>query len=306
MNVSVMIVTLNRPQDLIVALDSLVRQTHVPKEVLVIDQSDDDKTHSAVLAIQAKYPAHAGMFHYFHLEEKSAVKARNFGMKRATADIVSFLDDDSELCGDYYEKILTYFSKNPSLGGLGGSLIRKDMLSGNKGVLRRFLWKIFLLNPGNGCMTLSGFGYPIYEKPVTKTTRVEMLHGCNMNFRQSVMGKELFDEWFTGYSFREDAEFCYRLSKITEIWVVPDARLYHHESPNNRLDIEKLKKMEIRNYRYVFEKHKKKGWWSWVFFFYSIGGILCIDFLEFLLSGDARKFKKFRAGIQAAFAPQES
>ena len=302
MKISVIIPTLNRPEDLTVALESLVRQTYPPVEVFIVDQSEDARTRQAVEAIQAKHPSQASSFLYIYKKEKSGAWARNEGMDRMTGELVSFLDDDSELCDDYYEKVAGYFEKNPSWGGIGGSLIQEDMMKGMKSVFRSFLWRLFLISKRDGLMTASGFGYPIYERAIHQAVRVEMLHGCNMNFRTSVVGKDRFDEWFVGYSFREDAEFSYRLSRKAELWMVPDARLHHWESPSSRMDVDRLKRMEIRNYHFVFKKHKEKGRFSRFLFFYSLGGLLLIDLMEVLSRRNGSKTKKFKAGLSEAIS----
>ena len=289
MKISVIIPTLNRPQDLTVAMESLMRQTHHPVEILIVDQSEDSRTREAVEAVQAKYPEQAGLFKYFHRTEKSTARARNFGTGNVSGEVVSYLDDDVELMPDYYEKISRYLKDNPSWGGVSGSLIQEDMLRGAKGTLRRFLWKFFLLNNGDGRMTPSGFGYPIYDRPVKHLTRVELFHGCNMSFRRQVLGEERFDEWFVGYSYREDAEFAYRISQKAQLWMVPDARLHHHESTKNRLDYERLKQMEMRNCLYVYKKHRSGRLMSKCLFKYSLTGLLVIDALERLFHPSEEK-----------------
>lgn len=88
--------------------------------------------------------------------------------------------------------------------------------------------------------------------------QVEMLSGCNMNFRKELLGNDKFDEWFTGYSYREDAEFSYRISRKTVLKMIPEARLYHNCSRSNRMNLEDQKILEIKNYYYVYKKHAKK------------------------------------------------
>ena len=297
MKISIIIPTLNRPGDLTVAMESLMRQTFLPEEILIVDQSEDGRTREAVRVIQAKYPAQAGIFKYFHRTEKSTARARNFGTDNAAGDTVSYLDDDVELLPDYYEKIVRYLTDNPSWGGVSGNLIQEDLLKGTKGALRRLLWKFFLLNNDDGRMTPSGFGYPIYDRPVKHCARVEMFHGCNMNFRRQALGDERFDEWFVGYSYREDAEFSYRVSEKAQLWMVPDARLYHHESTKNRLDHERLKHMEMRNCFYVYQKHRSGRFMSKWLFRYSMTGLLVIDALERFFNPSDEKYKKFRASV---------
>ena len=84
--------------------------------------------------------------------------------------------------------------------------------------------------------------------------------------------------------------------------MVPDARLHHWESPSNRLDVDRLKRMEFRNYHYVFAKHREKGFFSRFLFFYSLGGLLLIDLMEAISRRNESKSKKFKAGLSEAFS----
>jgi GT2 family glycosyltransferase len=122
-----------------------------------------------------------------------------------------------------------------------------------------------------------------------------------MNFRASLTKEDQFDEWFVGYSFKEDVDLSYRISRKTRIVMIPDAKLWHYSSPANRLDFERLKKMEAKNHHYVFRKHKDTHLLSGVIFIYSLLGSVGIDLLEFLKDRDPLTFRKFRAGLLAYF-----
>jgi GT2 family glycosyltransferase len=161
--------------------------------------------------------------------------------------------------------------------------------------------RAFLISYFDGRMTHSGFGYPIYEKEIDRVTEVEFLPGCNMNYRRSAMGGERFDEWFTGYSFREDADYAYRIARRSKAIMIPEAKLFHNYSINNRLDFEALKKMETRNYHHVFAKYKGQSAIGRVLFAYSMLGLVLMDFFEFLTSWKTVKFLKFRAAVGSSF-----
>ena len=60
--------------------------------------------------------------------------------------------------------------------------------------------------------------------------------------------------------------------------------------------------MQVRNYYYVFRKHKHKNFFSTVLFFYSLGGLVLMDFLEWLTQRNHEKFLKLKAGVWAALA----
>lgn len=291
---------MNRPDDLKAALGSLMGQTLFPDEVFIVDQSTDERTRQLVTEFQSSYPDKAGRLHYVYQEEKSLVKARNRGLSLVRGDLISFLDDDIVLFEDYYEKIKNYFERMPGLGGLSGNVLLPNGPKGIKWELRKALWAFFLLNDFKGGLTASGFGYPIYECEIPRQMSVQMLPGCNMNFRRSFVGDEIFDEWFKGYSFREDAEFSYRISLKAELIMVPDAKLYHNYSISNRLDAATLKKMEIRNYDYFFRKFKK-GVWAALLFRYSLLGIMMIDLLDVVFRPNGRNAQKFFAAASVFF-----
>lgn len=301
-SVSVIIPTLNRPDDLRAALESIAKQTRFPDEILIVDQSSDDRTRHVIARIQAMRPDMASRFHYVRQEEKSSAKARNRGLDRASGDVLSFLDDDVVLHECYFEKILEFFGKNPEIAALSGNARVTWPWSGWKWALRQAIHRVFLINHYNGRMTASGFGYPIYEREIDRVKEVEMLPGCNMNFRRDRIQKERFDEWFTGYSYREDAEFSYRISRRARTVMIPDARLVHNYSQTGRLSEEELKRMKIRNYTYVFHKFKGRHAGAALLFAYSLVGLSLEDLLEFIVQRSEVKWRKFTAGVHSAFS----
>jgi GT2 family glycosyltransferase len=148
-------------------------------------------------------------------------------------------------------------------------------------------------------MTASGFGFPIFQREIEKLTYVELITGYSMNFRRKFIENDLFDEFFTGYSFREDVELSYRISRKTKLVLIPEARFQHNSSPTNRINLEALKKMQFRNYYYVFRKHKYVSWVSLILFGYSVSGILVMDFVEWLFGFKRQKWEFLAADLSA-------
>lgn len=297
MMLSVLVATMNRPDDLRRALLSLAAQRRLPDEVIIIDQSQDKLSQLVCTEVNALGPL-ASRIRYFHQDVPSLVRARNRGISVAAGEVLSFLDDDVVLEPDYYNHILTAFAAEPNVGAIGGS-VQNVRFGGLKWRLRQALAYLFLLNAWNGRMTPSGFGYPIYHRSVTGRTPVDMLHGCNMSVRRSAVVGELFDDWFTGYSFREDAEFSYRVSRRWKVVMIPEARLDHNESRVNRLSNAERKSMEIRNYAYVWRKHRGSGLASRALFMYSLAGLLLIEWLE-AIGHKRRKAATFQSALAAA------
>jgi glycosyltransferase involved in cell wall biosynthesis len=301
-SLSVIIATMNRSDDLKAALSSLLRQTHFPEQILIVDQSTDERSKIVVSEIQMAHPEKAARFQYVYQEEKSLVKARNRGLSIATGDILSFLDDDVVLFDNYYEQILEAWRKFPDVVAMSGSTLIRRPMAGFKWTLRRFLNHAFLVGHYDGKMTVSGCGYPITEKEIHRLLRVEMLPGCNMNFKKSAVNGEKFDEWFKGYSYREDAEFSYRISKKGRVLMIPDAKLWHNYSSVSRLSEAELKLMVIKNHYYVFRKFKGNNVLATLLFCYSLLGFVAMDLLEYLFQRTPAKWGKLKAGISASFS----
>src|SRR5579864_4784339 len=88
--VSVVIPTRNRPALLARALDSVMRQTHAPEEVIVVVDGPDEET---LRILRGDY----GFVRTMQLNTPGgASAARNAGVKKASGAWIAFLDDDDE------------------------------------------------------------------------------------------------------------------------------------------------------------------------------------------------------------------
>ena len=298
MNISIIIPTYNRSADLKRILLSILAQTILPQEVIVVDQSDDGLTKKLIEEFNAGNFRDI-RFIWRYKNEKGSARARNEGFHLSKGDIVCFTDDDVVLEKDYFKEIVDCFEKYTGIGGISGNVQAPESPSGFKWSLRKLLLRIFLIDLLDGKMTVSGFGFPIYMKEVQSLTYVELFAGYSMNFRRQYLEENLFDDFFTGYSFREDVELSYRISRKTALAMIPEARFQHHISRSNRIDSKALKLMQFRNYYYVFNKHKNRSFLSMFLFAYSMGGILIIDLIEWLFGFKRIKWESFTMDLLA-------
>jgi glycosyltransferase involved in cell wall biosynthesis len=89
MDISVIVPTFNRCGSLRRALASVMDQTHVPAEIIVIDDGSTDATASM---LRAEFPEAV----YCFQENNGVSAARNTGIRRATGQWLAFLDSDDE------------------------------------------------------------------------------------------------------------------------------------------------------------------------------------------------------------------
>lgn len=278
LNVSVIISTKNRPNDLVACMESLNRQTYPLKELIIIDSGsprlDMDKYRYDNLNIR-----------YFGYVS-SLTAARNMGISKSEGDIVLFLDDDVILDNNYIKNIMYVFENYGNVGCVCGDIVsdatRSNVLS--KIVKFPLLRKVrniifdtfFLTSWGDGKFHPSGFPTHPIGKP--HIMYIECVQGANMAFRKEVLDKFKFDENLQGYCYMEDCDMSYRVSKEYRIIYTPYAKLVHNVSPASRYSDYSKMKMAIQNHYYIFNKNFPQKLYNRFAFWMSICGmfVICI------------------------------
>ncbi len=102
--------------DTIVAIQ---RQDYVDWELIVVVQGNNPEP----LKIVEEAAESDSRIHYLHLEEFGASRSRNAGIATAKYAIVAITDDDCAPAPDWLSVIDEYFSREPELGLLAGSLV---------------------------------------------------------------------------------------------------------------------------------------------------------------------------------------
>lgn len=228
MDISVVIVTYNRPQDLKKCLESVAAQTFRPREVLVIDNAGDGETKRVVESQRAHYVPQK--------RENSLTVARNLGVSLAHGDIISFLDDDVVLDKNYYKEMNNFFESNASALGMSGRTIG-DLYERNKVkfYVAQIIGKFFLLgfNEKNQCRVLPSMGVtsPLGEKVISS----QWLSGAS-SYRRRVFSEFSFDENLKKYSWGEDTDFSYRVYKKYPgtLFFNPKVKYFHNLSELGR------------------------------------------------------------------------
>jgi len=268
--ISVVISTKNRVLELRRCIGSIVSQTRIPDELVVIDAGNIKNTEDffgpfrSVLSIRyVSFPV-------------GLTTARNRGVLESTGEIILFLDDDTELEPDYMENLLDVFSADyqHQVGGVSGKIIESEglHLSFRKRVRyagRKMIGRLFFL-PVERDGRFQPAGFPTTPpEDARDVMKVECLYGANMAFRREVLRKYPFDETLDGYSFMEDDDIASRVSREYTNLYTPHARLRHFESPVSRNREFLQKKMLVKNYHYLFRKNfpyvvsrRTAFWWS--------------------------------------------
>ena len=118
-NVSVILPTYNRANELRGALGALFRQTAAagPYEVIVVDNNSNDGTADLLAScddprvVVVKEPRQGLSY------------ARNAGLALARAEIVALTDDDVEVAPDWIETIVAMMAEHPEVDAVGGRVL---------------------------------------------------------------------------------------------------------------------------------------------------------------------------------------
>src|SRR5438445_6681082 len=106
--VSVVLPTRNRPEQLTIAVKSILANTFAEFEVIVVDQSSDDLTAARVQRLMADHaPVQLVRDH-----GAGSSRARNIGIAASKGEILAFTDDDCEATPDWLAELAAEFQRD--------------------------------------------------------------------------------------------------------------------------------------------------------------------------------------------------
>jgi GT2 family glycosyltransferase len=269
---SIIICTKDRSDDLKNFINSLHQQTFLPQELIVIDASK--KNHTNILL--SKY-FDDRLYELKYIQASPGLtRQRNIGIQNSQGQYVFFFDDDVVLDKRYIETIIATFERfeDYNVGGICGRITNVKM---DKNFIDLIFKKLFLLSEyGKGKIKFSGF--PAHRND-ERLSFVEVLSGCCMAFDRKIFSKFMFDEKLTGYSYMEDVDFTYRVSREFNLIFQPEAKLKHYPSTFKTSDTKQLRKMLAQNHLYLFKKNISKTLPHITAFGLSLAGLILYNFL---------------------------
>lgn len=93
--------------------------TYSSFDVLVVDQSDDDRTGAVVRALMENYAS----LQYLHTSTPGLSRAYNIGVQGTTGEVLAFTDDDCVAPADWIACIVAAFESNPDADMLYGQVL---------------------------------------------------------------------------------------------------------------------------------------------------------------------------------------
>ena len=248
--IAFVVATKDRPHDLRKMLRSLSEQSHRSDQIVIVDSSANP-----VSAVTQKFPELN--IKYIHHTPPSASAQRNIGIRNVdpNMELIGFLDDDIVLAPNALKKILKFWQTAPNdLGGCAFNLMNPAP-RGNSRLKESGLSRLLgLYSDKKGIVMPSG--WQTLTGTVKKTIFVEWLPSGASVWRRDIFERFRFDEFFDGYSYLEDLDFSYSVSRHYKLAIVADAKYWHYPSPYGRVSQYRFGKIEVRNRLYIVRKHR--------------------------------------------------
>lgn len=300
MQISIIIPTKNRREDLLVTLRSIIQQSRPPEEVVIIDQSQES-CKEEILKLFEDSSSKSGLIYIWDKDIKGPVPARALGFKKSSGEIVFFLDDDITLERDAVENLLCTYDTNPVLGGIGA--VSTDMAG--KNLLGLIAKSLFSCGPfsfkKNGWFFTAWIPHYFHNR-LTTPYPSRWLFGGIMSFKRNVVEEIGFDSQLTGHVFMGDIDFTFRASERYNLVIDPRVKGFHRGGMvalyNVRGDYEK----RVSGNWYFFGKHIKKNPLNNLFFVWSLFGSLLVALAMSLRYGSLDPLQGFLNGMRKGAA----
>ena len=231
-NISVVIPTFNRAHILDSVVSSVVNQSIMPAEIIIVDDGSTDSTQEVVQNLIAKNDKLN--IRYVSQENQGGNVARNRGISEANGEYIAFLDSDDTWDREKLEKQLAVFQNNTNVGAVYCGLRHIDLDIGT------------LIHEPKRAYPSGDLGAALLIRDVTAPTSCYMV---KWRVFEEVGGFDVF------LKARQDWEMWIRIAQKFEIGVVPEALVNYGEHTGMRTASNPQK--EIDAYKYIREKYKK-------------------------------------------------
>lgn len=225
MKISVVIPAYNRGKYLIRCLDSIVRQSLAPFEIIVVDDGSTDDT------VEVAKNYHSDLVRVIELEMNcGAQHARNVGIQEAKGDWIAFMDSDDEWLDTKLEQQAKAIERTNCSLCAGGAWVK----SPNK----EYKWL---------CEGESGYSYSS-----VLSLQTYFLFPTILIKRECLLKIGPLDENLPAY---QELDLAIRLSKEYQVEYIREPLFVYHIHDNT---ISKNKEKSIRAREYLFHKYNSE------------------------------------------------
>ena len=192
MNFSVVIPTLNREKELVECINSVLNQTRLPSEIIIID--DGDLKLSLIEEFKEKILSKGINFLYYkkdHTKERRGLsESKNIALRIAKEKIIFIIDDDTVLPPNTFKEIMALWEKNYDdqyligIGAVGFGYRKKIFLE----KLYNFIFGL----TGKYEWDVNDVGFQVWNDHIKKIQKGYYMHGFFSSFRRKSALKLIF------------------------------------------------------------------------------------------------------------------
>jgi len=291
-SITVGIVTYERSELISRCLNSLLNQSRIPDEIIVIDSSKSNKTEKII---------NDNFSDIIYLRTEKRVpqpNARNIILKKASGEIIAFLDDDTICTENWCLNILNGYKQGEDIvGTTGPSILCDENLNVLVKITRTAKNQNFFVKTGD--IRCGSFRW-IPPRPV----KCQIMLGANMSFKkEKLVEVGGFDEFYGKYpgAYREETDPQIALvKKGFNFMYMPGALVYHIQTRKGGIsEFESGPEYFYycgKAHRYLSDKYFSKKWSRIGWIFWSVSPP-CL-WLSVLLSIVRRKnYLKWHKGL---------
>lgn len=294
-SLSIIIPTKNRQADLERTVRTILRQSVLATQLVVVDQSETNHCHARLNElISAAAPKGILQLLYIHDPSISGgAAARNRALELASCEVCLFLDDDVELEPEFVEQVLEVYRNNKQASGVSGVITNYRAPRWS----HRFWQTIFARGPFHDERQWIYWNSDRLRN--SPPVPVRKFGGGLMSFRTQTICGLRFDENLQGVSDGEDVDFCMRLEKGTLLLMNPRARLAHLHSSSGRIADHWLRRA-ARGTHYLYWRHWNNGIRNRAYFVWLTGGYLLLAVIGCLRRLSLRPWRALWTGMREA------
>lgn len=288
MKISVIIPTKNRRDDLQLTLKSIFRNTILPLEIIIVDQTCENQEKDIRECIDIINSSVS--IKYFHAPLISGlVHARDFGYQRSIGDIVLFLDDDITVFSNFFEQLIYTYQRYPNIDAVCPIDVSEEKVS----LLRIMARCVFWIGPFWTNKTYVNKFYKRFNKPV----KTNYFSGGFMSCKRYVYESVGFDKNLSGHVFVDDWDFSYRATKIYNFIIDPNLRVIHREG-KALYDIQEAIRKRVHSRIYFFKKNINKNLLNYVAFYWLMFGTFLGTLVRAMSNKSMKPIKGFLDGLK--------
>lgn len=295
MDISVLVATYERQDDLVETLQSLDRGFDTPEEVVVVDDGDVDRTRERLAAEDLEH------VRLVEGDAEGLPAARNRCAEVATGDVYCFVDDDVVVPPNWLAEVRRTYEEH-DLDGVCGYVLNYNPEGINKANVDtlgyRLLTSIRLLffHDRVGDLSPVGICYAPHTMMTSDLRPTDTFQGCNMSFRAEVFEAEQFAEWYgsEGSTACEELEFSARVSaEGYDLWYNPRMVMLHKRTEEDESRFGEPNYDNITNLSYFVADHQRYGRAN-----VALLGLAMVAYS--VLSLDAGYFRGYLRGLRSA------